>query len=132
MLTTKKQRGIFIGIIVAIVLFGNIALGSFLASKKPTSTPTPIQSGPVVTQAVSADQISYKGVEGKDALTLLKEKATIEQATSGLVNAINGRKADDAKHEYWSFYVNGKLAEVGALDYKTKEGDVIEWKIETY
>jgi len=48
------------------------------------------------------------------------------------VVSINGRKADAQKHEYWAFYVNGKLSDVGPADYKTKDGDVVEWKIEKY
>ena len=48
------------------------------------------------------------------------------------VTSINDRLADDSKHEFWAFYVNGKQAEVGAGSYIVKQGDTIEWKIETY
>ena len=40
--------------------------------------------------------------------------------------------AEESKKEYWAFYINGKMANVGAADYQTKEGDKIEWKIEKY
>ncbi len=75
---------------------------------------------------------SYPGVTGKDALTLLKEKAAVEQDTSGLVTSINMRKADSAGHEYWAFYVNGKMAAVGPASYVTKSTEKIQWKIEKY
>lgn len=78
------------------------------------------------------DSLSYRGKEGRDALSLLKEQAVVAQEQSGLVTAINGRKADTAKREYWAFYVNSKMAEVGPLEYKTKDTDTIEWKIEKY
>jgi hypothetical protein len=78
------------------------------------------------------DQFSYKGEKGKDALTILKEKAKVEQAKSGLVISINGRKADNSKHEYWAFFINGKSADVGPAAYQTKEGDLIGWKIQKY
>lgn len=83
-------------------------------------------------QSYQKDSLSYRGKEGKDALSLLKEQAAVVQDKSGLVTAINGRKADTVKREYWAFYVNSKMAEVGPLEYKTKDTDMIEWKIEKY
>lgn len=76
--------------------------------------------------------VIYKGENGKDALMLLKQSTSIEQDHSGLVVSINGRKADNSKHEYWAFYVNGKYSSVGPAAYKTKNSDVITWKIEKY
>ena len=78
------------------------------------------------------DYFSYKGKDGKNALEILKNKTKVEQNSTGLVVSINGRMAYSAKKEYWSFYVNGKTAEVGPADYNTKNGDLIEWKIEKY
>lgn len=74
----------------------------------------------------------YKGRVGKNALELLKVYADVEQDRSGLVVSIKGRASDNAKREYWAFYVNGKMAQVGPADYVTKNNDVIEWKIEKY
>ena len=94
------------------------------------------QQGRVVEKKPSVivinNYFSYKGEEGKDALTILKEKTKIEQSSSGLVVSISKRKADDSKHEFWGFYVNGKMAEVGPADYQTKKGDQIEWRIQKY
>ncbi|MBI2034714.1 MAG: DUF4430 domain-containing protein [Candidatus Levybacteria bacterium] len=84
------------------------------------------------TVAINQETFSYAGKNGADALTLLKEKAAVEQDASGLVISINNRKADSGNREYWAFYVNGALAPVGPADYKTKDTDKIEWKIETY
>lgn len=83
-------------------------------------------------QKTVAAAFSYTGREGVDALTLLKEETTVEQNDSGLVTSINDRKADEKKREFWSFYVNGKMAPVGPAEYITKDTDSIEWKIETY
>ena len=74
----------------------------------------------------------YKVENGKDALSLLKEKTTVELNDKGMVVLVNGRKAETEKREFWGFYVNGKMAEVGAADFKTKDTDVINWKIENY
>ena len=80
----------------------------------------------------SQDYFAYKGNTGKDALSLLKEKADVKQDSSGLVISINGRATKSAKKEYWAFFVNGKMAEVGPADYKTNSQDLIEWRVKTY
>lgn len=90
-------------------------------------TPTPT----AVPQKVT-NTFSYKGEDGKDALTLLKSKTDVEQDNSGLVVSINKKKADSSKREYWAFYVNGELSSVGPKDYITKNADLIEWKVENY
>lgn len=75
---------------------------------------------------------------GKTALDLTKEKANVVTKGEG-VNAyvIQINQSPDLRkmsllREYWAFYLNGKLAEVGAGSYKLKEGDKIEWKLENY
>ena len=80
----------------------------------------------------SQDYFAYKGKTGKDALSLLKEKTNIKQDPAGLVISINGREIKSAKKEYWAFFINGKMAEVGPADYKTNSQDLIEWRIKTY
>jgi hypothetical protein len=80
----------------------------------------------------SKDEFKYDGKEGIDALTLLKEKTAVEQDKSGMVVSINGRKTETEKREFWGFYVNGEMAQVGSADFKTKDTDVINWKIENY
>jgi hypothetical protein len=112
-------------IIAAVVLFG--LAGVFAVTNAPTKTGEPVSQ----TQ-VKSETFTYEGKKGQDALTLLKAKTTVEQNASGLVVSINGRKADDKKHEFWAFYVNGKMAEVGSADYVTQDADKIEWKIDTY
>lgn len=127
--TGMRRKIAVITVIFAIaVLIGNIALGLFLWQR------TNVSSSPEATSVTKqqSEILSYKGEKEKDALTLLKEKATVEQDRSGLVISIKGRKADSAKHEYWAFYVNGKLAAVGPADYQTKHEDKIEWRIEKY
>lgn len=79
-----------------------------------------------------ADQACYEGVEGKNALELLKSAHTTETTTSSFgeyVNSIDGKKPES--NQFWAFYVNGELAQVGAGDYQTKSGDVIVWKLDT-
>lgn len=73
--------------------------------------------------------------EGQTLLETLRENAEIEakgEGESAYITKIGDKEAQDSKREYWSFYVNGKIAEVGAGSYKLKAGDKIEWKIEKY
>ena len=81
------------------------------------------------------DFIKQEIISGKTALDLTKEKASVKikgEGVNAYLTEINGLEALNSKKEYWAFYVNGKMAEVGAGSYKLKEGDKIEWKIEKY
>jgi hypothetical protein len=111
---------IFVGIILLIVSFGGLNFLNKIQQQKP------------IVVAKQVNQFSYKGEESKNALEILKNKAKVEQNLTGLVVSINDRMADATKKEYWSFYVNGKMAQVGPADYNTKNSDLIEWKVEKY
>lgn len=117
-----KKKIIFLGIL-SLVLFASL---SFNFSSKQAKV-NDISVAPII-----KDIFSYKGEQGKDALTILKQKFSVSQNNSGMVSAISGKKADAGKREYWAFYVNGKMANVGPADYKTRNSDLIEWKIEKY
>ena len=120
-------------IIIFVAFFGLI--GVFAVTNAPTKNEPVQQTSQQVSPsaaAVKTETFTYEGKEGQDALTLLKEKTTVEQNASGLVTAINGRKAEDSKKEYWAFYANGKMATVGPAEYVTKDTDKIEWKVEKY
>ena len=76
-------------------------------------------------------EISYKGQSGKDALTLLKTHAQVQTkhySFGDLVAAINGAAGNGPK--YWTFYINGKEAQVGAGAYVTKSTDMLDWKLQ--
>ncbi|HUD81569.1 MAG TPA: DUF4430 domain-containing protein [Patescibacteria group bacterium] len=76
-------------------------------------------------------QISYVGKNGQNAFVLLKKYATVQakQYSFGyLVTSINGVVGNGPK--YWTFYVNGREASVGASSYITKSSDKITWKLE--
>jgi hypothetical protein len=84
---------------------------------------------------IEKQSISYDAIENETALELLQKTETAKIKGSGAnayVTQIGDRIASDGKKEFWAFYVNGKLADVGAGSYKLKNGDTIMWKIETY
>ena len=81
------------------------------------------------------DFIKQEIIAGKTALDLIKEKAKVVtkgESANAYVIEINGKLAEDSKKEFWAFYINDKMAEVGAGSYKLKNGDKIEWRIEKY
>lgn len=122
-------------LVLFIVAAGYISYILFTKSQPIPATSTPVAPVEITTPTatiVLSNYLSYKGKTGKNALVLLKENATVEQDSSGLVVAINGRRAELARNEYWGFYVNGQLANVGPSDYQTRDEDMIEWKIENY
>jgi len=75
--------------------------------------------------------IKYNGQDGVNALTLLKKHANVQvkhYSFGDLVTAIDGSKGTGPK--YWTFYINGQQAQVGAGTYVTKSSDKIEWKLQ--
>lgn len=92
-----------------------------------SATPTP-----AVNAEVRPEYIKYRGEDGKNVLDLLKmgQQVTVKtfEGVGEFVNGINGLESD-GKH-FWSFYVNGAQATVGANRYITKTTDTIEWKFE--
>lgn len=77
------------------------------------------------------DYITYSGVEGEDALTTLKnvnDKVVTKTSDFGeYVDSINGL-VGGTDGKYWSFYVDGKLSDIGAGSYISNGGEKIEWK----
>lgn len=120
-------------IIVSLIIIGLVIWGIVSLNKR--QPPEPRQGEKEIEGLVEAPQpqtpepITYQGKEGVDALSLLKEKVQVETQDFGdkpMVTSINGVKADEKN--FWAFYVNGKMSEIGASDYKTKDSDQIEWR----
>lgn len=91
-----------------------------------------------VSQSVEGVDIGFQPYllyadETKTALEVLKIGHNVEvknfSGVGDFVIGINGQRAENGKN-FWSFYVNGQQAPVGAGDYKVKNGDRIEWKLE--
>lgn len=93
---------------------------------KPAAAPSPSAA---VSASPSVSTVSYRCVAGKTALDVLKSSHTVNEKTSDYgtyVQGIDGKDGDD-KH-YWSFYVDGTAASVGASSYTCKNSESIEWR----
>lgn len=127
----KRKRNLGILTALIIVLGGLIAydrLGSVSVKTAPAKNQ---QIAGVQTDKGLATEFSYFGQEGRSALELLKDRYRVETKEYGfgeMVQSINGVAAD--KDHFWAFYINGEMAQVGAGEYSTSNGELIEWKLE--
>ena len=119
----KRQNLLLSVALTALLLGAGCAQQATTSSDTKNATPSNAPTAPAPT-------ITYSGQDGKNALVLLQAHHQVDASSQGFVNVIDGIKPSD--HQFWAFYVNGKQAEVGAKDYQTKNGDAIEWKLETY
>lgn len=117
----KEQRTVFYVVVALILAFGLYLLFPVGNNTDTNNTQNTEQSS----------EISYQGVEGKTAMELLKDSHKVEVKSfdfGDMVQSIDGKTAGDG--EFWGFYVDGKLAPVGAGEYETKNGETITWKLE--
>lgn len=82
-----------------------------------------------VNAAVVTSTVTYQGVDGENALELLKAAHTVVDE-GGFITSIDGQP--NAAPKYWTLYVNGTMASVGAKDLVTKSTDTITWKLEAF
>jgi hypothetical protein len=114
-------------VIIAIAVLGTGYSQNWWQASSTTATPTPSAS------ATPAESLTYQGVDGQDALTVLKGIATVETSDTSfgpMVKTINGRTAGTG--EYWQFFVNGESSMVGAHTYTSKSSDTLEWRITSF
>jgi hypothetical protein len=74
--------------------------------------------------------VSYAGQDGQSALDLLKKDHQVEASAEGFVSSIDSQKPGD--HQYWALYLNGTLADTGAKDLVTKNGDQLGWRLDSF
>ena len=120
----EAKTQISISSIIAIILLLVVVSGAgYLIDrynpKEPTNNVAAVQS------------IRYEGIDGKNALDLLKENnqvATQDTSLGVFVQEINGMP--NSETNYWIYYVNGQMGTVWPDQYQTKNGDTIEWRYE--
>lgn len=132
----KKNKIIIITAAIAVLLaagfYGLYLTADSSNSANKTSATKSTANGSSLQISPNGKVVSYNGVNGETALTTLKRLTQIETTQSSYgeyVTSIGGLAANSSK-EYWAFYVNKKLAAVGAGSYKAIGGDKIEWKLE--
>ena len=111
--------------VVGIVIV--LAAGAWFAVSKLPKTNSASNVNANTSTAVPT--ITYKGVDGKNALELLKASHAVVD-DGGFVTSIDGQV--NAAPKYWTLYANGTMASVGAKDLVTKASDTIVWKLEEF
>ena len=136
----RVTRSAKTNIIAAVAVVLVLGFGAWGFSYQTHQKTNPIKPATTTTKPIPTIYVSYRGVDGKTALELLKTHAKIQTKTSSLgdfVVAINGNDGGAMNQtvrgggkKYWIYYINHKEAQVGAGAYTTKNGDVIEWKLQ--
>lgn len=125
----KKIKTIWTASFTA-VLLAIVVVTAVLVNQKQSNQPATAVQGAQASQQQSDTHLAFVATKGKDVLEQLKEHAAVETADSQygpFVIAINGKKEDG---KYWSYYINGQMAQVGAAEYVTQGGEKVEWKLE--
>ncbi|WP_246256625.1 DUF4430 domain-containing protein [Isoptericola halotolerans] len=119
---------------------GVLSIG-LLAGCTGEDDPAPEASVEASTEADAGDEapaqdvteLSYAGEDGQTALDLLlvhdPEAEVSGEGEMAFVTAIKGHAAEDGA-EFWAFYVDGEMAQVGAGSFETEDGQQIQWKLE--
>ncbi len=123
--TAQRLAAKVAALIVVIVIAGGIAFSLLHHPASAASDVTTTSSHHELTS------ISYPGVNGVNALVLLKRHATVttkHYSFGDMVISIDGVVGNGPK--YWTLYVNGKEATVGASDLITTSKEKITWKLQ--
>lgn len=64
-------------------------------------------------------------------LDVMKKHLTIVENT-GYISSINGIEHEPISNKWWIFDYNGVMSEVGAAEVKLNNGDIIDWKLESF
>lgn len=67
-----------------------------------------------------------------DVLAYMVENFSVEGDEEGFITSIDGVEQDDSEGLYWLYYINEEMPSVGAGDYIVEDGDLIEWKLESF
>ena len=121
------KKWLFYVILVGLAIIGTVATLYFQGLNKPA---TNNQTETVVTQS-NPEYVSYVAIEGKTSLEQLKTSATnVQTKTTSYGEYVDtiGSLVGGTDGKYWTFYIDGVMANVGAGSYIQKGGEKIEWK----
>ena len=111
------------------------------ANKEATKTETSQEEIAENPQTTNVEIIFYDKVNDKE---ILKENADLDKDglqtylennhkakfEDGMMTELEGISQDANKNQYWMYYVNDEMADVGIGDYVPKDGDKIEFRFE--
>lgn len=118
-------------IVAGVLLISAGAVFAVNSLQPDDTTPAQTDSQEQATATESTlDKVEYTATAEGSALDQLlainDSVVTVESEMGVYVDSINGL-AGGTDGKYWSFYVDGEMAAVGAADYQPKGGETIEW-----
>lgn len=126
----ENKKNVLAGLVIAVLALGAVTFVAVDTNNNQTPTTTQSQTE---NKKVDQTTISYDAKPGITSLQQLKDEnkgVVTESSQYGeYVSAIGDYKGgDDGK--YWSFYVDGKLSDVGAGTYVQNGNEKIVWKFQ--
>lgn len=134
-LNTNHKKGTIVTILVLLVVLASGTAGALitLGHHGQDKTKQVAASGANGSKVQAADIIKFTAQKNQTVLAQVqaREKVVVQQDPTygAFVESINGIK-NGAGNKYWTFYVNGQMANIGAGKYITKGGEEIVWKFE--
>lgn len=140
----KKQKSMGSRLLVLFIAFILlVACGTTNSGNGTTSSPVSVslslnQTDQSTTQDVTLSvkdgnaellQVTQPLQGDTTVMELLKAHAQIE-ADDGFITSIDGHTQDEKAKKYWTYTVNGQMAQVGAQDYTLKAGDQVTFTLD--
>ena len=135
---SKNARNIVISVACALLVVA-LAVGGYLLYQKYKPT---TEIGTKTVMLTVRDTVHGKQdrdlvikTEAATLADLLTENGIAEYETGEYgtyIVAVDGVSADEAKHEFWSIYVNGEFGTLGAQLQPVYDGDTFTLSLETY
>lgn len=126
----KKSTLISVFVLLSVVTAGTAVVLNRVSEEPKKDKVT--AASKVEPQVKASTVIQFTATNDKTVLEQLKarEKVITKDSQYGpYVESINGIKGG-TDNKYWTFYVDGQMANIGAGEYITKGGEKIVWKFE--
>ncbi len=133
-----KHWTVLVSVVVIIGALVTPSLAHFFIPAPPESA-APLATLPITVSIQNLEKSSALDVAiDTSALRALETLSTAQgvgvrtKEFTGLGTLVEkiGEYENGTDGKYWHFYVNGKLAPVGAADYMVQSGDQIEWRFQ--
>lgn len=134
----KKYTKAILLLVVILLLglgFWGLKLRNQEAIIRDGKTVQQISASLKISDGTNIQSFDISGLVGKTALEATQANTKVVATGTGtntFVTSLNGRIADNKKHEFWELDANGVETQVGAGSYIIQNGDKIEWKINIY
>jgi len=133
-LHTNTKKPITFIIAGLVILAGLTAAGLHITNDTPGPPAKTVATTAADSAKVKASStvVEFTAVKDKTILAQLKTHAEVgvkDSQYGPFVDSINGVKSGTSG-KYWSYYVDGQMANVGAGEYMAKGGEKIVWKFE--